>query len=78
MLVDLPSVGEAPTERFEPTFDARREAARDHEPNATRRTHTQVRPQLGEWPKLLLEPHMHRTHEDAVRKDYMTEVQRLE
>ena len=78
VLAHLPRPAQLAAERLEPAADVRREAAGDHQADAAGRALAEVRGQLWEVGRLVLQPGVHRAHQHAIGQRAEAEVERRE
>jgi len=74
----VPGHAESATERFQPTLDARCDAAGDHQADTAARPFGKIHGQFVVIAGLVLQPGMHRPHQDAIGQDDMTQIERGE
>ena len=78
VLVDFPGPAELAGEGLEPADQVGRDAAGDHQPDAAFGAFAEIGRQLGEIARVVLQPGVHRTHQDAVGQGAKAQVEGLE
>ena len=73
---DMPGHGQATVKRLQPAFDARRDAAGDHQGDTAAGTLGEIRGEPVEVARTFLESGMHRPHQHAIGQGREAEVER--